>query len=262
VPAAPRRNRCDPRPITRSGGDPGEGFINSSRQPIPLLVSTTVDWIASHKERLAYALVAVLLLFTVGGGIGAGVLLRHSANIQRQTLRLERLEAAAVRDDPFGAAVAYASVGAHDGAAARRLRPLYSVFLRKRDRGALVRFDARIDDEIQRLARDARATYPVARGVLIGAAVASLLLIAVLIWQFEMQRRAGRIDRDNAERARELARLRDEFVAVVSHELRTPLTSILGFIDLIAEGSRAGSPRISRTTSTSCGATRTGSSIS
>jgi signal transduction histidine kinase len=198
-------------------------------------VSTTVDWIASHKERLAYALVAVLLLFTVGGGIAAGVLLRHSANIQRQTLRLERLEAAAVRDDPFGAAVAYASVGAHDGAAARRLRPLYSVFLRKRDRGALVRFDARIDDEIQRLARDARATYPVARGVLIGAAVASLLLIAVLIWQFEMQRRAGRIDRDNAERARELARLRDEFVAVVSHELRTPLTSILGFIDLIAE---------------------------
>ena len=50
----------------------------------------------------------------------------------------------------------------------------------------------------------------------------------MLAWLFELQRRAGRIDRDNV-------RVRDEFVAVVSHELRTPLTSILGFIELIGE---------------------------
>ncbi len=54
-----------------------------------------------------------------------------------------------------------------------------------------------------------------------------------LIWQFELQRRAGRIDRDNALRSQELSQLREAFVATVSHELRTPLTSIIGYLDLI-----------------------------
>jgi signal transduction histidine kinase len=36
---------------------------------------------------------------------------------------------------------------------------------------------------------------------------------------------------------RELARLKDEFVATVSHELRTPLTSIAGFLSLLREDS-------------------------
>src|SRR5438270_386723 len=69
-----------------------------------------------------------------------------------------------------------------------------------------------------------------------GAAhAAAVVLVGLLIWQFEMQRRAGRIDRDNARRSEELIRLRDEFVASVSHELRTPLTSILGYLELIRE---------------------------
>ena len=54
----------------------------------------------------------------------------------------------------------------------------------------------------------------------------------LLIWLFELERRSGRIDRDNAAHAEELIRLRDEFVAVVSHELRTPLTSIIGYLEL------------------------------
>jgi signal transduction histidine kinase len=53
--------------------------------------------------------------------------------------------------------------------------------------------------------------------------------------QFELQRRAGRIDRDNAARSQELSRLREALVATVSHELRTPLTSIIGYLDLIME---------------------------
>jgi signal transduction histidine kinase len=191
----------------------------------------TRAWIAAHKERLAYGLVAVLLLVTVGAGITAGVLLRHSANIQRQTLRLQELEEAVQLGEPDVRAD-YRGVRSHDRAAARRLGPTYLEFL---GGGAPDRLEAQIHSEIERLGRDARDTYPIARAVLISAAFTSLLLIAVLIWQFEMQRRAGRIDRDNAERSKELARLRDELVGVVSHELRTPLTSILGFLDLIAD---------------------------
>jgi signal transduction histidine kinase len=191
----------------------------------------TRAWIVAHKERLAYGLVAVLLLVIVGAGVTAGVLLRHSANIQRQTLRLQELEEAVQLGEPDVRAD-FRGVQAHDRAAARRLRPMYLDFLRG---GAPGRLEAQIHAEVERLGRDARGTYPIARAMLIAAAFTALLLIAVLIWQFEMQRRAGRIDRDNAERARELARLRDELVGVVSHELRTPLTSILGFLDLIAD---------------------------
>jgi signal transduction histidine kinase len=61
----------------------------------------------------------------------------------------------------------------------------------------------------------------------------------LLIWQFELQRRAGRIDRDNAARSEELMRLKDEFVASVSHELRTPLTSIIGYLDLLDDDEAA-----------------------
>jgi PAS domain S-box-containing protein len=35
---------------------------------------------------------------------------------------------------------------------------------------------------------------------------------------------------------REAARLQDEFVSLVSHELRTPLTSVLGYLELLADG--------------------------
>lgn len=100
----------------------------------------------------------------------------------------------------------------------------------------LARFESRVDAEIERLARDTLVTNPEARLTLIVAALAAALLIGVLVWQFEMQRRAGRIDRDNAARSEELMRLRGDFVAAVSHELRTPLTSILGYLELIGDG--------------------------
>ena len=75
---------------------------------------------------------------------------------------------------------------------------------------------------------------------MIVAALAAALLVGALIWQFEMERRAGRLDRDNAERSAELMRLKDDFVATVSHELRTPLTSILGYLELIDQDASAG----------------------
>lgn len=198
--------------------------------------------------RFGLALVGALLVATVAAGTIGGVLLRHAANVQRQTLRLQELGAESLRaanapprDERATAAAlvaGYRSVGVHDPAEAARLRVAYVAFLRNRSTLALSRLESRIDAEVERLAAAARSTYPVARSALISAAVGSLLLIAILIWQFDMQRRAGRIARRNAERAAELARLRDRFVAVVSHELRTPLTSILGFIDLIEDDER------------------------
>ncbi len=103
----------------------------------------------------------------------------------------------------------------------------------------LTGLESQVDAEIGRLAHSTRVTNPQARLALIVAAVAAALLVGLLIWQFEMQRRAGRIDRDNAERSKELVRLRDDFAAAVSHELRTPLTSILGYLELIRDNESA-----------------------
>ena len=38
------------------------------------------------------------------------------------------------------------------------------------------------------------------------------------------------------ERLRELEKVKSDFVATVSHELRTPITSIMGYLELLAEG--------------------------
>jgi signal transduction histidine kinase len=151
---------------------------------------------------------------------------------------------------------AFRDVRAHDRAEGDRIEPAYLVYLAVSTRGfgratatggmpsladqrgvdlEFDRLESAIAVESQRLAHDSRVTNPEARLALVGAAAATVLLVALLIWQFELQRRAGRIDRDNAERSEELSRLREEFVAAVSHELRTPLTSIIGYLDLINE---------------------------
>ena len=149
----------------------------------------------------------------------------------------------------------FLNVRAHDRAESERIRAAYLAYLggstsefkrvaqsgltspaqRNRTDRELSRFEARISTEIHRLASTARTTNPEARLALIAAAVAAALLVALLIWQFELQRRAGRIDRDNAARSLELSRLREALVATVSHELRTPLTSIIGYLDLLGD---------------------------
>src|SRR6266852_5531737 len=150
---------------------------------------------------------------------------------------------------------AFQAVLVHDRAESERIRSAYLAYVDgstrafNRARGSgrtsatqqgridreLTRFESLINIEIRRLARATRVTNPEARLALISAAVASTLLVGLLIWQFELQRRADRIDRDNAERSQELSRLRDDFVAAVSHDLRTPLTSIIGYLDLIKD---------------------------
>jgi signal transduction histidine kinase len=151
---------------------------------------------------------------------------------------------------------AFRLIQAQDRATSERIRASYVAYVRGStrafDRAAaengavpaseqrqverqLARLESRIDAEVDRQARATRVTNPDARLALIIAAVAAALLVTVLIWQFELQRRAGRIDRDNAERSEDLMRLRNDFTAAVSHELRTPLTSILGYLELIRD---------------------------
>jgi signal transduction histidine kinase len=149
----------------------------------------------------------------------------------------------------------FQSVRAHDRAEGDRLQDAFRSYIadsaedfrRARTQGRtsaveqravdrrLNRLESLIDIESRRLARETRVANPRARAALVSAVVAAGLLVGLLIWQFELQRRAGRIDRDNAARAEELMRLRGDFVASVSHELRTPLTSIIGYLELLKD---------------------------
>jgi signal transduction histidine kinase len=223
-------------------------------------------WLAGHKQTLAYALVALTLLVVVAAAAVGGWQLHHAAELERQTLRTQQLGSSAFQLQTFfsqgdsagrrasraATDAAFTGIQAHDPAEAARIRPSYLAYLNASDKAyaalsadqsavarRLERLESAIDAEIAREAHQTRITNPHARLALIIAASAAALLIALLIWQFEMQRRAGRIDRDNAEQARELMRLRDEFVATVSHELRTPLTSIMGYLELISDDSFA-----------------------
>jgi signal transduction histidine kinase len=211
-------------------------------------------------------LVAVTLAVVVVAATLGGWQLHHAAEIERQTLRTQQLGSSAFQLQTFfsqGSSAgrratraatddAFKRVEAHDSSEATRIRPSYVAYIDASDKAfaalsadqsavarRLERLEAAIDTEISRQAHQTHVTNPRARLALITAAAAAALLIALLIWQFEMQRRAGRIDRDNAERTRELMRLRDEFVATVSHELRTPLTSIMGYLELISDDSFA-----------------------
>ena len=128
---------------------------------------------------------------------------------------------------------AYAALAAHDRPAAARLRPTYLAYLG--DPGRRRPFERALESEISRQSRSFRQTTTLAREAVAGLIVVAALLVLTLFWLFELERRAGRIDRDNAARAAELIRIRDEFVAVVSHELRTPLTSIIGYVELLTD---------------------------
>ena len=223
-------------------------------------------WLARHKQTLAYVLVAVALAVVVAAATVGGWQLHQAAEIERQTLRTQQLGSSAFQLQTFfsqgnsagrratraAADAAFKRIEAHDSAEAARIRPSYVAYVTASDKafaalsadqrevaGRLERLETVIDAEIARQAHQTHVTNPRARLALIIAAAAAALLIALLIWQFEMQRRAGRIDRDNADQARELMRLRDEFVATVSHELRTPLTSIMGYLELISDDSFA-----------------------
>ncbi len=201
-------------------------------------------WLRRHRQGVAYALVAVFLVVAVVATTVGALRLHHAVLIERQTVRTQQLNAAVLelqmhagKGQRAAANADFAGVAAHDAAEGRRLRAAYEAFLRSpHSSQRLDDLESHIQAEIANQSKRMSVANPAARWVLILAAVAFGLLVALLAWQFELARRAGRIDRDHAARAEELLRLRDEFVAVISHELRTPMTSIIGYLELISEG--------------------------
>jgi signal transduction histidine kinase len=203
-------------------------------------------WLGRHREGVAYALIAVALVVAATAATVGGFRLHHAVLLERQTLRTQKLEEAALHlhmpttpraHELTAVHDAFRAVAAHDRGEGRRLHAAYVAYLGAPQRALLLNaLDSRIQAELSRQAAEMREVNPSARFALIVAATAAALLVALLAWQFELARRAGRIDRDHAARAEELIHLRDEFVAVVSHELRTPMTSIIGYLELIREG--------------------------
>jgi len=195
-----------------------------------------VSW--KNVQKLAYAFISAALLLTFAAvGLGA-FRLHHAASTERQTIRTQELQTAVLEGNRSDVVAAFRNMATHDSSEGRRLDAAYVAYLAAPRHAAA--FNRQIEAELSRQAIAIRRINPSARSALITAAVGAGLLVVLLIWLFELERRSGRIDRDNAARSEELIRLRDEFVAVVSHELRTPLTSIIGYVELIADGDAGG----------------------
>ena len=195
-----------------------------------------VSW--RNVQKLAYTFISAALLFTFAAtGLGA-FRLHHAATTERQTIRTQELQTAVLEGNQGDVVTAFHNVATHDAGEGRRLDAAYVAYLATPRHAAT--FNRVIEAELSRQAGEIRRINPSARFALITAAVGAGLLVVLLIWLFELSRRSGRIDRDNAARSEELIRLRDEFVAVVSHELRTPLTSIIGYLELIVDGDAGG----------------------
>jgi len=195
-----------------------------------------------RRQRIVWALIGVALAATIAAATVGGFRLHHAVLIERQALRTEQLAqaAGALADGPAATRApvdkAFQAIASHDPAEAARLRASYLSFRSAPgDQARLAPLESRVSAESARLAAATRVANPAARQAIVAAAVGAVLVVLLLVWQFELERRSGRIDRDNVARSEELVRLRDEFVAVVSHELRTPLTSIIGYVELLTE---------------------------
>jgi signal transduction histidine kinase len=184
-------------------------------------------------HKLAYVLISATLLLTFAAGALSGFRIHHGADVEHQTIRTQRLETQVLERQVPGVRSAYADVAKNNPGEAARLRPGYLAYLR--DQSTSRTFERAIESEITNQSEAFRDATTAAREAVAFLIVVAALLVLTLLWLFELERRSGRIDRDNAARAEELIRLRDEFVAVVSHELRTPLTSIIGYVELLAD---------------------------
>ena len=191
-----------------------------------------------HVHKLAYVLISVALLLTFGMGALSGYRIHHAADIEHETIRTQALETEVLEGSRQGARSAYADIARNSPHEAARLRSVYEGYLL--DPSTARTFERAIESEIAQQSQAFHDATTSAREAVAGLIAVAALLVLTLVWLFELERRAGRIDRDNAARAQELIPLRDEFVAVVSHELRTPLTSIIGYLELLVDDESGG----------------------
>ena len=109
-------------------------------------------WLERHKQRLVYLLLAGSMAVAVGAATVGGFLLRHAANIERQTLRTQQLAGAAVQLQSFSLQAraegvtkgssagrkqaleamdaTFRNVRAHDRAESARIRTAYLAYVR------------------------------------------------------------------------------------------------------------------------------------
>ena len=186
-----------------------------------------------HVHKIVYALIVVALGLTLAACTVGGLRLHHAVLVERQTLRTQELENAILQRDRDMVQSQYHDVSIHDPSEGARLRSPFFMYLA--DPTLMRQFERAVETELKRQSAEIHRINPSARSALVAGAIGAVILVLALLWLFELERRAGRIDRDNAARAEELMRLRDQFVAVVSHELRTPLTSIIGYLELMIE---------------------------
>jgi signal transduction histidine kinase len=87
--------------------------------------------------------------------------------------------------------------------------------------------------QAQMLTTEAEFHHAVTRAkqLLVGCVTATALLLALLVFQFLVQRRARRVDRRRVEELKMADRMKDDFISTVSHELRTPITSVQGYVE-------------------------------
>ena len=210
-----------------------------------------VRWLRLHAQRIGAATIVATLVAALVTGVLGGLRLLHARNLERRLVRAQQLQnavleqqlavarggAARRRQASAAVAAAFGDLARADPAAADALGHAYASFARRTapSSSATRRLEAEIQAALARDARETLAVNPAARWMLAAALATTFLLVIELGWQFELARRSGRIDRDLAERANELARLRSSLVATVSHELRTPLTSIVGYLELLDE---------------------------
>jgi signal transduction histidine kinase len=168
---------------------------------------------------------------------------RVSAETERELDASEsEVEAAFAQLAPHGASLAKRYT-AYAAAVDEELRLIGSGLLNKasafdeeRVDPAFAKLDEALVAELNERGESARSKAARADLASLALLVVAAFLIALLVWQYALQRRTVRRERLLSEQLRELDRMKDAFVAGVSHELRTPLTSIRGYVGLLREG--------------------------
>ncbi|MBV8480153.1 MAG: hypothetical protein JOY72_07595, partial [Actinobacteria bacterium] len=175
-------------------------------------VAHAATWLGNRREHIAWALVALALTGAVGTSVAAGFVLHHLAALERQGRRTESLGNAVFqlqntlvaepgkRLESLGeAALTFALIQGQDPAEATNVAPAYHAYVNAWRsvasvavlRSRLAELQDSVRAEIEREAHSSRAATPIARALLIAAVSSAVVLVGLLGWLFQMERKAG-----------------------------------------------------------------------